>query len=601
MKGGERPTVGVARGMSWGHPTKGRPRTAAATLAAAGLLLMAAPAPPSSAADGPMVQVIVREAPGTGQAAEGLVRDAGGTVTRTLPIIDGFAAVIPSGSVDELRGSDAVVSVTPDARLELSHAVDGFDASVDPGSMFTIAQSVTRAGEFWNDGFTGQGVDVAMVDSGVVPVDGLTVPGKVINGPDLSYESQAPHLRYLDTYGHGTHMAGIIAGRDDAVPSPVRKGNHDRFLGMAPDARIVSVKVADAHGVTDVSQVLAAIDWVVQHRRDNGMNIRVLNLSFGTDGVQDYLLDPLTYAVEVAWRRGIVVVVAAGNRGYGSAQLNNPAYDPLVIAVGAADPKGTYGHPDDEVADFSSCGNAARGVDLLAPGRSLVSLRDPGSSIDMDHPEGRVGTRFFRGSGTSQAAAVVSGAAALIIDQRPSITPDQVKALLQSGAAHLWGEEGRCQGAGIIDLKSTMWRPTPTAVQNWPSAAGLGSLEASRGTAHVTDGAVELRGEMDIFGTPWDGKSWSEAVWAGTSWLGGAWNGKSWSGDSWTGTSWAGKSWSAVTWATGSWSGKSWSEMTWPGKSWSGKSWSIGDWSGKSWSGKSWGSDAWATVAWGDG
>ena len=600
MNGGDRPTGGIARGMSWGHPTKGRPRAAAAA-ALAGLFAIVILAPASSASEGRPVDVIVREAPNAGNLPEELVGDGGGTVGRQLGIIGGFAATVPAGAVEGLRASGAILSVTPNARVHLSHTVDGFDAALDPGSMFTIAQVVTRAGEFWNDGYTGRGVDVAVIDSGVVPVDGLTVPGKVINGPDLSFESQSPELRYLDTYGHGTHMAGIIAGRDDAVPSPVRKGNHDQFTGMAPDARIVSVKVADANGVTDVSQVLAAIDWVVQHRRDDGMNIRVLNLSFGTDGVQDYLVDPLTYAVEAAWRRGVVVVVAAGNRGYGSPQLNNPAYDPLVIAVGAADPKGTYGHPDDEVAAFSSCGNAARSVDLVAPGKSLVSLRDPGSKIDLNHPQGRVGTRFFRGSGSSQAAAVVSGAAALIIDQRPSITPDQVKALLQSSAAKLWGVEPRCQGAGILDLKSALWRPTPLALQTWLPATGLGSLEAARGTAHVSDGGVELRGEIDIFGTPWDGKSWSQALWSGTSWLGGLWNGKSWSGDSWSGTSWAGKSWSAITWSAGSWSGKSWSEMSWPGKSWSGKSWSIGEWSGKSWSGKSWGSDAWATAAWGDG
>src|SRR5438093_8645645 len=113
-------------------------------------------------------------------------------------------------------------------------------------------------------------------------------------------------------------MAGIIAGHDDNV-SASEYTNHDNFMGVAPDARIVNVKVASASGATDVSQVIAAIDWVVQHRTDNGMNIRVLNLSFGTDGTQDYRVDPLAYAAEVAWRKGITVVVAAGNSGYGTA------------------------------------------------------------------------------------------------------------------------------------------------------------------------------------------------------------------------------------------------------------------------------------------
>src|SRR5919199_2903866 len=111
-------------------------------------------------------------------------------------------------------------------------------------------------------------------------------------------------------------MAGIIAGRDDAAPAKLTAGSGSSdFLGMAPDARVVSVKVADSAGASDVSQVIAGIDWVVQNRNRNGLNIRVLNLSFGTDSAQGYQLDPLAYAAEVAWRSGIVVVVSAGNTG----------------------------------------------------------------------------------------------------------------------------------------------------------------------------------------------------------------------------------------------------------------------------------------------
>ena len=200
--------------------------------------------------------------------------------------------------------------------------------------MYRVVQRV-GAHYAWTQGYTGQGIDIALIDSGVVPVNGLTAPGKVINGPDLSFESQADNLRYLDTYGHGTHLAGIMAGRDDAVSEPTLANAYDHFIGVAPDARIVNVKVADSRGATDVSQVIAAIDWVVQHRNDNGMNIRVINLSYGTDGTQDYLVDPLAFAVEQAWKAGIVVVVAAGNDGEGS-PLRNPATDPFVIAVGAS-------------------------------------------------------------------------------------------------------------------------------------------------------------------------------------------------------------------------------------------------------------------------
>ncbi|HEU4480306.1 MAG TPA: S8 family serine peptidase, partial [Actinomycetota bacterium] len=337
-------------------------------------------------------------------------------------------------------------------------------------------------------------------------------------------------------------------------------------------------------------QVLAAIDWVVQHRNDNGMNIRVLNLSFGTDGIQDYRLDPLTYAAEVAWRKGIVVVVAAGNSQFGSPELNNPAYDPYVLAVGAADTKGTYDPSDDVVPGWSARGDGTRGPDLVAPGRSVVSLRNPGSQIDVAHPSARVGERFFKGTGTSQSAAVVSGAAALVVSQRPEISPDGVKALLTSTARPLSGSDPEAQGAGVVDLKAAYRSPTPETVQSWPLAEGTGSLDAARGTGRVVgpDG-VELSGEVDIFGTPWDGVSWSGASWNGVSWSGASWNGVTWSGASWNGVSWSGASWSGVTWSGASWSGVTWSGASWSGVSWSGASWSGVSWSGVSWSAAGWG------------
>ena len=316
------------------------------------------------------------------------------------------------------------------------------------GSMYRVVQRV-GANYAWTQGYTGQGIDIALIDSGVVPVDGLTAPGKVINGPDLSFESQADNLRYLDTYGHGTHLAGIIAGRDDAVNEATLANAYDHFIGVAPDARIVNLKVADSQGATDVTQVIAAIDWVVQHRNDNGMNIRVINLSYGTDGTQDYLVDPLAFAVEQAWKAGIVVVVAAGNDGLGSG-LRNPATDPFVIVVGASE--GQNMKSKDPIADFSSCGTPERHVDVLAPGKSIVSLRNPGSFADSNYPQATVVNRLFLGSGTSQAAAVTSGVVALLLDQNPELTPDQVKGILMNSAEGNRRMDPICGGAGEVDL-----------------------------------------------------------------------------------------------------------------------------------------------------
>ena len=213
-------------------------------------------------------------------------------------------------------------------------------------------------------------------------------------------------------------MSSIIAGRDSATTG-TGSGDSSNFVGMAPDARIVSIKVADAKGQTDVSQAIAAIDWVVQNRNKNGLNIRVLNMSFGTDGVQDYVLDPLAYAAEQAWHKGIVVVVAVGNEGFGTGKVNNPAYNPFLIAVGSNNANGTATTADDVVSAFSNDGDGTRNPDLVAPGERCVGLRSAGSYLDTTYPAARIGDRLFRGSGTSQAAAVVSGAAALLIQQRP--------------------------------------------------------------------------------------------------------------------------------------------------------------------------------------
>ena len=201
------------------------------------------------------------------------------------------------------------------------------------------------------------------------------------------------------------------------------------------------MKVAAGDGGADVSQVIAAIDWVVEHRDDAGMRVRVINLSYGTESTQTWQVDPLARAVENAWRAGIVVVAAAGNSGREAQGLLMPAVDPHIIAVGAVDHRGTRTTEDDVVADFTNRGSSSRRPDVLAPGKSVVSLRVAGSYADEEHPEGRVpgdaADRFFRGSGTSQAAAVVAGQAALLLDAEPKLTPDQVKAVLMGTARPL--------------------------------------------------------------------------------------------------------------------------------------------------------------------
>jgi Subtilase family len=594
---------------------------AIASLVMAALLVSPASSSAMAQAGGKSVAVIIRELPGAGVLARQAVRGNGGEVQRSIGIIHGFTARVPAPSIPALRMQPGVFSVDRDRRVHLNSTSDGYDPTTDPGSMNHTMRTI-RASDFWKAGFTGQGVGVALLDTGVVPVNGLTstnIDGsaKVTHGPDLSLDNNAPGLRYIDGFGHGTHMAGIIAGKDDGL-TPDQYTSGSSFVGIAPDARLINVKVGASNGVVDVSQVLAGINWVAEHRNDDGLNIRVLNLSFGTDSTQSYTIDPLAYAAEVAWRRyGIVVVASAGNSQFGTTALNDPATDPYVLAVGAADTQGTIGVKDDKVSDFSARGNGIRNPDLLAPGRSIVSLSDPGSYIDTNYGStGEVGSRLFRGSGTSEAAAVTSGAAALLLSQRPDLTPDQVKEILTSSARSLPGANANAQGNGLLNLRNAYSAPTPecTECQNFATSDGLGSLEAARGSLHVTQDTVAgdfidgpkpgakhqyiLTGEQDIFGAPWDGNSWSGNTWSGNSWSGGMWNGNSWSGNSWSGNSWSGNTWSGNSWSGNTWSGNSWSGNSWSGNSWSGNSWSGNSWSGNTWSGNSWSGNSWSGNTW---
>jgi serine protease AprX len=474
----------------------------------------------------------------------------------------------------------------------------GYDPGSDVNSMASTT-AYTGAAALWDAGITGDGVDVAVIDTGVSRVEGLATPGKVIYGPDLSLESQAPDLRNLDTNGHGTFMAGLIAGRDAALSAPYSDAPASAYRGMAPDARIVSVKVGVADGGVDVSQVIAAIDWVVQHRTDNDLNIRVINLSYGTNSAQPSTIDPLAYAAEQAWKAGILVVAAGGNYGFQS-HMNNapaladPATDRYVVAVGSSDSEGTMTIADDSVPAFSPWPKrgATRGVDLIAPGAHLQGLRVPKSYNDLNHPEGQIDGRFFRGSGTSESAALVSGAAALLYQMYPTAKPDRIKKLLTNAAVAIGGK-AQAIGGGELQLQPTLTTGLPASIQTWPVATGIGTLEGARGLDHLTADGVVLTGEQDIFGQGFDSLGMAAAEADHSSWSGGTWNGSSWSGSSWSGDSWSGNSWSGSSWSGNSWSGSSWSGNSWSGNSWSGNSWSGNSWSGNSWSGNSWSTATW--------
>ncbi len=450
-------------------------------------------------------------------------------------------AVIPS-----VTGSDpaAPVGVLTTSSVEFLAG----DDQPNPIELPEVADDVLE--RFGDQGSDGSGIDVALIDTGVAPVAGLDGADKIVHGPDLSFESSSPQAAFLDTFGHGTHMAGIIAGE---------RSGHE---GIAPGARIVSVKVAGHDGITTVPQVVAAIDWVVEHRNGNGLNIRVLNLSLGQAGIDDHVGDPLSAAVERAWDAGIFVVVAAGNRGSTEGHLDSPAIDPYVLAVGGADNTTGLNEEYQPVTPWSSRGDNVRNPDLVAPGRSIASYRVPGSTADRANPSARYGNDLFLGSGTSQAAAVTSGVAARMLDHFPRMDLNALKETLRREAETSLTYPEAAIGNGVIDAEDAWERPVfKVAASSHQPAAGPGT------------------GLLAPTGATWSGGTWSGATWSGATWSGATWSGGTWSGATWSGATWSGATWSGATWSGAKWSGATWSGATWSGATWSGATWSGNGWS----------------------
>jgi len=541
--------MNVVWGIRWDRDDDRRHRLllAAALLAAlAAVALLLISRGPAQVA---MHAVIVRAEPDGLVAAQRAVEHSGGTVGQSLPVVNGFVAQVPAGSEHALGATAGVAAVVGDDRVsgwaDKGSSAQDAAAAATPG---TSLDDVREAIGATQSGATGAGVDVAVIDTGMVPVPALAGAGKVVQGPDFSNQSRDSRLAHLDTFGHGTHVAGIIAG-DDAASG---------FRGVAPGARLVNVKAAGADGSTTLAAIVASVGWVIAHRNDNGLHVRVLNLSFGTPPTR-YQSDLLAYAVEQAWKAGIVVVVSAGNEGEKRPGLTSPGYDPFVLSVGADDLAGTAAVADDIVPTWSSRG-AGRNPDLVAPGRSIVSLRDPNSALDLAHPEARVGTDRIKGSGTSQAAAVVSGAVALLLERRPDLSPDQVKALIKSTADPLSGPGPDAQGAGRLSVTRALNAPSADAA----AARQLFAPAEIRGVlvnlvARLSRGRHAEVGPVGPDGSSWGGAKWGGAKWSGSSWGGSSWGGSSWGGSSWGGSSWGGSSWGGSSWGGSSWGSSAWS------------------------------------------
>ncbi|MFL6447934.1 MAG: S8 family serine peptidase [Bryobacteraceae bacterium] len=428
------------------------------------------------AAQSGSVQVIVQWNTETGDATEQKISALGGTVISQFHAVDSGVYVIPSTAVGALETDKDVKFISVDRNVVKKAAT----ISITPGTI--------NAPAVWNSGYNGQGIGVAVLDSGINSDDDLgtylhdpvysqdfTVPTALVDGKP----PKKPASYGLDWYGHGQHIAGIIASNGKSSNC----GDCTQVLaGIAPGVNLINLKVLDASGQGSDSYVIAALDRAIALK--NTYNIRVMNLSLGRPVYESYTEDPLCQAVEAAWKAGIVVVVSAGNDGRdnsfgndGYSTVNAPGNDPYVITVGAMRSMGTATRADDLIASYSSKGPSAVDhivkPDLVAPGNQIVSLLAEHETLALDEPQnlaplnayksksntpGRpaiqpsydpqsgkepptakaasgYSNKYFVLSGTSMAAAVVSGAAADLLQAVPSLTPDQVKMLLMKTAS----------------------------------------------------------------------------------------------------------------------------------------------------------------------
>jgi len=471
----------------------------------------------------------------------------GGRVSVVLRHVGAEVVSAPMSALRALTADPRVAGMTPDRHGR----VTGDDS--DEGDSDGVLAAQALGGQAGKPD-TGAGVNVALLDTGVSDTPALNrASGRITDGVDVSQlAAGGPALtsgHFTDGYGHGTFLASLIAG--GRVP-----GSGKRAIGVAPAARVVVVKVADSHGITSLSEVLAGLDWVASHAQA----INVVNLALAVDRptAPAYGADPLTAAVEHVRAAGVVVVAAAGNK---AGEVGDPGLDPQALTVGAADVTGKK----PQVAPFSGSGVVA-GVskpDVVAAGTHILGVINSDSEIAATHPEGWSDHGLFKGSGTSEATAVTTGVVAAYLSKQPDADPLQVKAALRQQA-------------------STLRDPR--------AGAGLVSMVNGRGPRASADSAGE---------SGFDANSWNSNAWQGLpGWqehLAGMW-----SGPAWTAVTWSAVTWSAVSWSSSNWSAVSWSAVSWSAVSWSAVSWSAVSWSAVSWSAVSWSAVSWSDYGWGD-
>ncbi|WP_157338398.1 S8 family serine peptidase [Paenibacillus lutrae] len=347
-------------------------------------------------------------------------------VDRRLPLIRAVSASVSAKCIYKLCGCGDVAAVYLDRvrQTRLQYATP------------SIGSDLARKA-----GLTGKGIGIAVLDTGVYPHPDLTLPKKrIIAFQDLIAGRRNPY----DDNGHGTHVAGDAAGNG--------RQSGGRYRGPAPEAAIIGVKVLDSSGSGFDSTIIQGIQWCIDHKKELG--IRLIVLSLGGPALTPPSRDPLCQAVRRATQAGIAVFAAAGNSGPGKGTIESPGIEPSAVTIGAADDHRTISPADDTIAAFSGRGPATGGgskPDLVAPGVGIVSLRAPRSQLDRLLPGSRVGTYYFRLSGTSMSTPLAAGAAAQLLQKRPELTPAALKRLMKQRAFNL-RESAAAQGSGEVNV-----------------------------------------------------------------------------------------------------------------------------------------------------
>jgi serine protease AprX len=467
---------------------------------------------------GQIVHVIVQRMAGV-ENVEMLVAELGGQVTQELPIINAFSAKMTAESALELARSQFIRWVSLDAAITSTICSN----CVDTTNLANAYIRAIRADKVWNDSpyLQGNAIGVAVIDSGINPNGDLyTSMGVNRQVADIRFNTDY-NQSASDGYGHGTHVASIVGG--DGSESG------GKYIGVAPMVNIINVKVSNDDGSAMIKDVVQGLQWVLENK--DRYNIRVVNLSLNSSVAESYHTSPLDAAVEILWFNKIVVVASAGNQGNDT--IYPPANDPFVITVGATDDKGTGSLTDDVMASFSAYGNTSDGVkkpDLVAPGTNIIArLVNQNMGLAYAHPSNKVGNQYFRMSGTSMAAPMVSAAAALLLQDEPKLTPDQVKFRLTATANKEWpGYSVTKSGAGYLDVYAAV-RSSSTQSAN----TGLRASQLlSTGAEPITWGSVGWN-SVGWNTVGWNTVGWNTVGWNTVGWNTVGWNTVGWNSDYW--------------------------------------------------------------------